>query len=223
MHPYASHPVIVPDVHHPYPTSTGAIIPQELRKYPKQYDVEGQFFYYTEPVHSNYNQKYLKYAAIAALSIVLLAALAAEYYTQQRQLTAAYSNFMLNKPKFCDGNQPASAFDMFKHSLNFDHVQQCNQYHNYKQFGPDSPNPALVISSLFTKVFIIPVREIVLIFQALAYITQVIVICSAIITLFVFFYFFLKYYTISSSLQHLRMDYRQHPFNPVDRYNRCLD
>jgi hypothetical protein len=140
-------------------------------------------------IPSSCTTRHLQMLSIVTISMVLLAALVSEWYSEQRRLYAEYDNFMINKPAFCEGNQPSSIVELVKHSLNFQYAQQCTVYHNYKTFGPSTPNPALVISSLFTKVFIIPTSAMLHIFASIAYITQVIIMTGALcITLLLSYY-----------------------------------
>jgi hypothetical protein len=193
------------------------------------FDVEEQIlYYYTKPIHSYYQSKHTKIVAIVAISIVVLAALITEWYSEQRRLYSEYENFMINKPSFCEGQQPSSIVDLVKHSLNFQYAQQCTLYHNYKTFGPSTPNPALIISSLFTKVFIIPVSAMLRIFESIAYITQVIIMTGALCTVLASFYYGINYYTyrkaqrlINATIE-LRRNRQHRKSDPTQRYEQWM-
>lgn len=121
-------------------------------------------------------------AIIVLTPLIIIAMVANEYSTQKQDLEAACISILMNKPDYCNGDKPDGFVAQALFSVRSRYTEECMRFHRCARFGGGYPNIGVVISTALTRVFLIPLRELLLVFQSIAYISQVFITIAAIVT-----------------------------------------
>lgn len=169
--------------------------------YIEDLDIEAQVWRATHDLHNHHTSAVIKqlvvYGVLLLLPMVTVCSIISEYVTQSHELDALCDAVLTNRPAFCEGDTPSSIVDIVKHTFNSQHIKQCTEYFKCLRFGGDKPNIAVVISSTITKTFIIPIKELLNILSSIAYISQLLIVIGATITISLIIYSMFNYYTFN--------------------------
>lgn len=182
----------------------------------EEYDYEAQLqrvFYNAHSYHeSPITRRMVVYGLILIVPFILVAIIANEFISQYQDLDAACIAVILNKPDYCNGEKPIGFVAQALHSVKSRYVEECTRYHKCVRFGGGMPNIATVITTAITKSLIVPIRELLLVFSQIAYITQMFITIAAVCVGVILIYSSINYYTIKRFAQqtnasmHYRLD-----------------
>lgn len=120
-------------------------------------------------------------SVVVLAPLIIIAMVANEYSSQKNDLEAACISILMNRPEYCNGDKPDGFVAQALFSIKSRYTEECMRFHRCARFGGGYPNIGVVISTALTRVFLIPIREVLGIFQQLAYISQVFVTIAAIV------------------------------------------